>query len=94
MRAWATLLSETEDIAKQHEVIGETLSNSLVEPAKNLAKDVSAERKKASRSWSLEGLVSCSWQTGMPRFDVTKLIFCFAKFLLLSPPPRARPPSV
>ncbi|KJE93492.1 hypothetical protein CAOG_04278 [Capsaspora owczarzaki ATCC 30864] len=46
MRAWATLLSETEDIAKQHEVIGETLSNSLVEPAKNLAKDVSAERKK------------------------------------------------
>eukprot|EP01137_Pigoraptor_chileana_P019250 Opistho-2@80013 len=46
VKAWQTLLAETDDVAKQHESIGETLAAQLVESFKTLIKDKTADRKK------------------------------------------------
>ena len=46
MKAFAKLVSETNDLAGQRELIAEYLQVDVMEPLKALARDIAAERKK------------------------------------------------
>lgn len=46
MRAFSKMVSETNDLAGQREVIAESMKGEVMEPLKHVTRDLTIERKK------------------------------------------------